>query len=108
MERHAQAAMTRPLPDHMASALPPLYATWMEQLLTGPIPPETGATCSDCVMLAKEPHPPTGSAHFFNPRTKCCTYLPELPNFLVGRILADSDPQSAAGRATVEARLQAG
>ena len=108
MERHAQAAMTRPLPDHMASALPPLYAAWMEQLLAGPIPQETGATCSDCVMLANESSPSTGSTHFFHPRVKCCTYLPELPNFLVGRILAETDPPWAAGRATVEARLRAG
>lgn len=100
MEIHANTAMN--------SALPPLYAAWMEQLLAGPIPPETGATCSDCVMLAKERSPSTGSTHFFHPRVKCCTYLPALPNFLVGRILADTDPPGAAGRATVEARLRAG
>lgn len=45
---------------------------------------------------------------FFDPQVKCCTYLPELPNFLVGRILADEDPALAVGRATVEKRLQAG
>jgi hypothetical protein len=80
----------------------------MDQLLAGPIPPETEATCSDCVMLATESNPLTGPTYSFNPRTKCCTYLPELPNFLVGRILADTEPQGLAGRATVEARLRAG
>ncbi|MBA2525624.1 MAG: hypothetical protein H0V18_07560 [Pyrinomonadaceae bacterium] len=44
----------------------------------------------------------------FNPQTKCCNYIPDLPNYLVGRILAGQDPNSASGRATVEARLRAG
>jgi len=34
--------------------------------------------------------------------------MPDLPNFLVGRILSDEGPRMAAGRATVEARLKAG
>jgi hypothetical protein len=42
----------------------------------------------------------------FDPTIKCCTYLPELHNFLVGRVLADDSPESAAGRATVEARIR--
>jgi hypothetical protein len=49
-----------------------------------------------------------GSEVFYSPATKCCTYLPELANFLVGRILSDDDPRSAAGRATVVARIGAG
>jgi hypothetical protein len=48
------------------------------------------------------------SGFFFDPSTKCCTYIPALANFLVGRILADDDPAFSAGRATVEARLAAG
>jgi hypothetical protein len=28
---------------------------------------------------------PDGSAAYFSPRVKCCSYLPKLPNFLVGR-----------------------
>jgi hypothetical protein len=39
---------------------------------------------------------------------KCCTYVPTLPNFLVGRILLDPAPESAAGKASVEARIVAG
>lgn len=42
---------------------------------------------------------------FFKPETKCCTYVPTLRNFQVGLILHDDDPSFAAGRATVEARL---
>jgi hypothetical protein len=48
------------------------------------------------------------AAAFFSPATKCCTYLPELANFLVGRVLADHSPEAAFGRATVEARIDKG
>lgn len=89
--------------------LPPLYARWASEFLSAPIPVETEATCSNCAMLAAE----GGDTHlaavtpFFNPDTKCCTYLPVLPNFLIGRMLADDSPEFARGRATLEARLDA-
>jgi hypothetical protein len=80
----------------------------MDQLLTGPIPQETEATCDECAML-----PPPGVSldetdRFFHPETKCCTYVPALPNFLIGRILGDKDPALASGRATVKERLKSG
>lgn len=34
----------------MSGMLPPLYAAWMEQVLPGPIPVETQATCQQCAM----------------------------------------------------------
>ena len=46
-----------------------------------------------------------GDQTFFDSTTRCCTYLPDLPNFLVGPILADADPHLAPGRRSVEARL---
>src|SRR5206468_1973039 len=88
--------------------LPPLYAVWMREALGRPIPEEKEATCDDCVMLAKGCEAPQTSGFFFDPQTKCCTYVPELPNFLVGRILADSDPAAARGRATLEKRFESG
>jgi hypothetical protein len=47
-------------------------------------------------------------SYFFDPAIKCCTYLPSLPNFLVGRILADADPAAQPGRASVEKRITEG
>jgi len=44
----------------------------------------------------------------FDSTTLCCTFLPELPNFLVGRILADREAGAARGRRSVEARLRKG
>ena len=93
--------------DARKSPLPPLHARWMGELLAGPIPPETEATCDDCAMCAKG-GAPRGDTHFFRPDVKCCSYVPELPNFLVGRILADKDPALAAGRKSVATRIQAG
>ncbi len=73
----------------------------MDELLSAPIPRETEATCDDCAMCGDEA--PRGA--MFDPRSKCCTYLPDIPNFLVGRIL--DGPTSKKGRATVVARLDA-
>ena len=92
----------------MASALPPLYERWVGQLLGSPIPPEVEATCQDCAMIAGSERAGRADQTYFDSTTRCCTYLPALPNFLVGPILADADPHMAAGRRSVEARLDRG
>ena len=89
----------------MASGLPPLYENWVAELLGSPIPPETEATCKNCVMIADREEAGVADLTFFDSTTRCCTYLPELPNFLVGPILTDADPRMALGRRSVEARL---
>jgi hypothetical protein len=73
--------------NEMLSILPPLYAGWMLDLLDGPIPDETEVNCQDCVMCNRNGK--NKSEIVFNPETKCCTYNPHLPNFLVGRILEE-------------------
>lgn len=88
------------------STLPPLYSAWMVHALEGPLPQETKATCDNCVMCPSASTPIEPGASYFHPETKCCTYLPELPNFLIGRILADESPDLRAGRLTVEERMQ--
>lgn len=94
----------KPSADDMAG-LPPLYADWMAGLLDGGIPAETKADCANCSMCAD-----TGagrpSAPRFHPESKCCTFFPDLHNFLVGQILADDDPAMAAGRAAVIDRIE--
>src|SRR5215469_6021872 len=102
--------MKEPLPVIPSSPLPPLYTAWMDQILAGPIPGETNATCEQCAMCPQPGNSTPGSPLFFNPRTKCCTYMPRLPNFLAGRLLADDDPDPDAtkGRATIETRIEKG
>ena len=100
--------MKLPIVEDSTAVLPPLYAAWMDELLGGPIPSETHATCDDCAMCAPGAGPSPQSGYYFDRQVKCCTYVPELPNYLVGRALSDGDASSAAGRATLEARLDAG
>ena len=88
--------------------LPPLYAAWMSELLPGAIPRESKATCDDCAMCPRDEESAVSDFYYFDPATKCCTFVPELYNFLVGAVLSDTDPDSAAGRATVEKRLAEG
>jgi len=59
-------------------------------------------------MAPAEGDAPSPDAHYFDARVKCCTYVPHLPNFLAGRILADADPAMAGGRASVIARMAPG
>jgi hypothetical protein len=78
----------------------------MDDLLDGPLPHESVATCEDCAMQSNGAAEASG-AFVFAAETKCCTYVPNLPNFLVGRVLDDADPALAPGRATVEQRIAA-
>lgn len=92
--------------ESAAESLPPLYAKWVDDLLGGPIPRESRAACGSCAMRAPASAGDKGT--FFDPAIKCCTYLPTLYNFLVGRILTDEDPSRRQGRDTVAVRLARG
>lgn len=87
--------------------LPPLYAGWMDTLL-GSLPSESKATCGSCAMLPPADAPAIADQSYYSPITKCCTYLPELANYLVGRIVSDDDPDAAEGRRSIEARIDQG
>jgi hypothetical protein len=87
----------------LQAALPSLYEPWLRIIAGGPIPQEPNATCDRCAML---PSPGGASdASYFHPSTKCCVSPPDLPNFLAGRILSESDPSMTEGRNAVEARI---
>ena len=91
-----------------AEPLPPLYAVWVGDLLGGPIPREAEATCGECAMCPSGEGSHGRSELFFDPWSKCCTYTPELVNYLVGRVLQGDETAGARGRATLEARLETG
>ena len=99
--------LRRPLKgSETTGVLPPLYARWMDALLRASVPPETRATCDDCAMCAPGAAEP--DTLYFNPRVKCCTYLPSLANYLVGGVLEENGAGSSGGRSTVERRIDAG
>ena len=68
------------------------------------VPRETAATCNTCAMLPAA-QPSATSVHF-QAATKCCTFLPELHNFLVGNALDDAEIDPA-GLASLERRIDA-
>jgi hypothetical protein len=87
----------------MSTVLSALYQPWIDELLGGPTPVESRATCSECVMLDRPGAPPLEYA--FSPQTKCCTYTPNLPNFVVGRILGRRDVAGGPARAFLTERI---
>ena len=94
-----------------SSPLPPLYAAWVDDLLDGAIPPETEATCDNCVMCESQSgdaSPPLTGDRWFDLGTKCCTYVPLLPNDLVGRILLNDNPEMAPGVDSTRRRIEEG
>jgi Fe-S-cluster containining protein len=93
-------------PGTESEPLPGLYAQWITEFLGGTIPRESRATCNACAMCAREGQESASASYFFDPVVKCCSYVPDLHNFLVGRILSDTDLAAQLGRATVERRIQ--
>lgn len=86
--------------------LPPLYARWMDELLAAPIPNESRATCNDCAMWLKPADAPDQPPPVvFRRDTKCCTFQPELHNFLLGAILDDPDRGLAWAKEMIAVRL---
>ena len=79
--------------------LPPRYSEWICNLLGGTLPEEQVATCHSCVMQAGE----VPEGYRFRADSKCCTYVPALPNFLVGAALRELPAGPA--RASLERRL---
>ena len=75
-----------PVVDDALEAMPPLYRPWVRAVLEGPVPRERRATCDECPMVRAEP-PAVG----FRADTRCCTFHPELPNFLVGAFFREAD-----------------
>lgn len=98
-------AVASPVDDEL-ERLPPLYATWMKACLGRAVPRETRADCAACPMLQEPPEVP-GTIRF-HPATKCCTFLPDLPNYLVGALLASDDPRDAEGASRLRARIADG
>jgi len=93
-------------PESGTEALPSLFARWLGGALPGSVPQETRATCADCAMCAPPGTIPTASARYFRPDVKCCSYLPALPNFLVGGVLRDPEPAAQAGVRSIRERIR--
>lgn len=89
--------------------LPALYRPLLPALGALDVPAESKATCANCAMVpggsANAVETVDGEPRFFRPDTKCCTYHPRMPNFLVGALLADPRPELAEGQGRIRARI---
>lgn len=80
------------------SALPPVYGALFPATFDEPAVHESRATCETCQMCDHGTVPSELSASYFRPDTKCCTYHPALPNYLVGAVFADDRPELEEGK----------
>lgn len=87
--------------DSIRGSLPPVYGGLFNEFFDRPKVVETRATCDNCSMCDHGEASPV-AMEFFNPETKCCTFTPILPNYLVGAILADESPEMAEGKRRIE------
>lgn len=86
--------------------LPGLYHPLLPAFFDAVAPDEAKATCSNCAMCPPKGERPAEGVVYFRPDTKCCTYHPRLPNYLVGAILADPSDEMAEGRRRIRAQIQ--
>jgi Fe-S-cluster containining protein len=63
---------------------------------------ESFATCSDCAMRPRDNQILPEHRLVFKAESRCCTYHPDLPNFLAGRALR----RGGIGAAKIRARLE--
>lgn len=81
------------------------YGGWVAEVLGAVAPEESRATCDSCAMRPAPGVEQLPGSIEFDASTKCCTYYPELPNFVVGNILND---KTAPGRSVLKERFAAG
>lgn len=78
--------------------IPGIYYKFLPNELAQEIPDETLATCGDCIMVQPAgDQGPCSEFAYFSKETKCCTFYPTLPNYLVGGLLGDEDPLNKEG-----------
>jgi hypothetical protein len=87
-------------PPGLVASLPSAVTWLVPELDALSLSGESRADCQRCVLLPDS----LGAANHpwaFHPGTRCCTYHPELPNFLAGQALARGGP----GAERIRARL---
>jgi hypothetical protein len=74
-----------------------IHNAWLSAVVREEIPPEIYTTCDACPMCDGANPRPANRVRPFNKETKCCTYWPVLPNYLVGSALSDTSVQAQEG-----------
>jgi hypothetical protein len=79
--------------------LPEFYHKFLPDFYDSEIPAEKFTNCQECPMICDSREGlDEDLAKPFSPDTKCCTFYPSLPNFLVGAVLSDPSKEMETGR----------
>ncbi len=88
-------------------SIPDIYHSFLPEIFHQDIPPEPFSNCSNCPMIAEKMDAPDSDlAKPFSPHTKCCTFTPRIPNYMVGGILSDIDPSLIEGKERILERIK--
>ena len=90
----------------IADVFPELYHPFLPAFFHAELPRERSATCTDCAMLPSAENKYLDFIDTYSAVSKCCTYYPEIPNFLVGAILAETDPARADGKNRIRSSIE--
>lgn len=79
--------------------LPEFFHPFLPEIFSREIPSEIFTNCTECPMICgSRKELGFDESKPFAPDTKCCTYFPHLPNFLVGAVFFDTDTSLEVGR----------
>jgi hypothetical protein len=93
--------------DTLRNLFPEIYHARLPSFFDNARPREEKATCDSCTMCPpKDAGAPSDDVTYFRPDTKCCTYHPRIPNYLVGGLLADPSPEMREGRRRMQERIK--
>ena len=100
---------------HIIDNISGVYRNLLPDFFRKPFPLEDRATCDTCIMAADdtgrvgtEVHGTIHEYCIYHPDVKCCTYQPDLPNFLAGAILSSTEGELAEGRRRIEEKIGRG
>lgn len=82
--------------------IPDIYHRFLPDIFTMEIPQEYFTNCVQCPMIPSDDDMSQNSGEKpFSPSTKCCTFTPRIPNYMVGGILNDTSPEMEEGRSRI-------
>jgi Fe-S-cluster containining protein len=90
----------------LSNYFPNLYSQFFPEFFNSLIEKEKIATCSNCIML--KPENEIGQQNYYSEKSKCCTFSPEIPNYLVGLILKDDSKEFESGREKIKEIISKG
>lgn len=83
----------------ISDSIPSFYHQLFADFINLEVPPEPFADCSDCPIICQNIEDVgKDKSKPFSPETKCCTFSPRIPNYMVGAILSDINQDNMDGK----------